>query len=259
MPKFCANLGFMFPEFSFLDRIGAAAAAGFRAVEFPYPYEFEANAIAERIAAHDLTQVMINTPKGSRPDDHGLACDPDRRGEFQDSIGRTVAYALALGTSRVHVMAGTWPKAKSRAAVMDVYVDNLRFAARALAEHGVKAMIEAINTKVDVPGYVLSRPSDALALIRDAAEPNLYLEFDFYHAQVMEGNITALFKEALPHVGHVQVADTPGRHEPGTGEINYAFVFRFLDEVGWNDWIGCEYRPLGSTLEGLGWIKPYLG
>ena len=256
MPKFCANLGFLFPEHPFIERFAAAAEAGFRAVEFPYPYDHDAEELIERLGAHDLEQVMINSPKGNaEASDHGLACDPDRRGEFEDSIGLAVAYARALGTSRVHVMAGKRPEGTSADVLLETYVDNMRFAARALGEHGIKALIEAINSKVDVPGYFLDRPSDGLAILRATGEPNLYLEFDFYHAQIMEGNLTRLFHDALPVIGHIQIADTPGRHEPGTGEINYPYVFRMIDEAGWDDWVGCEYRPKAATLDGLGWMK----
>ena len=257
MPKFCANLGFMFPEHPFIERIAAAAKAGFRAVEFPYPYDHDAEELVEHLGAHGLEQVMINSPKGSQRGDHGLACHPDRRGEFEDGIGLAVDYARAMGTSRVHVMAGKRLEGTSVDVHLETYVDNIRFAARKLGEHGIKALIEAVNSKVDVPSYFLDRPSDALAIIRRADEPNLFLEFDFYHAQIMEGNLTGLFRDALSVTGHVQIADTPGRHEPGTGEINYANVFRMIDEAGWKDWVGCEYRPKGATLDGLAWMKPY--
>ena len=187
-----------------------------------------------------------------------MACDPRRRGEFQDSIGLAIAYATALGSSRVHVMAGVTPQATAHDELLKAYVDNIRFAARSLGENRIKALIEAINSKVDVPGYFLDRPSDALEIIREAGEPNLYMQFDFYHAQIMEGNLTALFREALPVVGHIQVADTPGRHEPGTGEINYPYLFRLIDKLGWDDWVACEYKPKTTTREGLRWMKPYL-
>jgi hydroxypyruvate isomerase len=256
MPKFCANLGFMFPEHPFIERFAAAAEAGFRAVEFPYPYDHDARELVEHLGAHDLEQVMINSPKGNaRTGDHGMACDPQRRGEFEDGIGLAVDYARSMGTSRVHVMAGKRPEGTAPDVLLETYVDNMKFAARALGEHGIKALIEAINTKIDIPGYFLERPSDAVAILRAAEEPNLYLQFDFYHAQIMEGNLTRLFHDALPVTGHIQIADTPGRHEPGTGEINYAYVFRMIDEAGWDDWVGCEYRPKAATLDGLGWMK----
>jgi hydroxypyruvate isomerase len=258
MPKFCANLGFMFAEHPFIERFSAAAEAGFRAVEFPYPYDHGVEELVDHLGTHNLEQVLINAPKGNAPGDHGLACDPDRRSEFEDSIGLAIEYANAMGTRRIHVMAGKRPPGTTSDVLYETYLGNMRFAARTLGEHGIKALIEAVNSKVDVPGYFLDRPSDALAILRAAEEPNLYLQFDFYHAQIMEGGLTRLFHDALAVTAHIQIADTPGRNEPGTGEINYAYVFRLIDEAGWNDWVGCEYRPRATTLDGLGWMKPYI-
>ena len=217
MPKFCANLGFMFAEHPFIERFAAAAEAGFRAVEFPYPYDHGAEELVEHLGAHDLEQVLINGPKGNAPDDHGLACDSKRRGEFEDSIGLAIDYAKAMGTSRIHVMAGKRPQGTAAEVVYETYVDNMRFAARALGEHGIKALIEAVNSKIDVPGYFLDRPSDALAILRALEEPNLYLQFDFYHAQIMEGGLTRLFHDALAVTAHIQIADTPRTPRAGNG------------------------------------------
>jgi hydroxypyruvate isomerase len=256
MPKFCANLGFMYSELPFPDRIPAAARAGFKAVEFPYPYDFDRNQINDLVKQHNLVQVTINTPKGGG---RGMACDPDRIGEFQDGLRECIEHARLYGTSRIHVLAGDAPEGKPRDLLMRTYRDNVRFAAREFAKHNIRALIEAINNKVDGPRYFMHMPSEALATVRELNEPNLKLDFDFYHVQIMQGNLIPFFKEALPDVGHVQIADTPGRFEPGTGEINYTSIFRMLDEVGYTDWIGAEYKPKGkTTAEGLGWIKPYL-
>ncbi|MDP6787403.1 MAG: TIM barrel protein [Rhodospirillales bacterium] len=257
MPKFCANLEFMFTEHPFMGRFAAAAEAGFRAVEFHYPYDKDIDQLVDCLGTHNLEQVLINGPKGNQDGDHGLACNADRRGEFEESIGLAIDYARAMGTSRVHVMAGRRPDGASADVLLETYTDNMRFAARAMGEHGIKALIEGVNSKIDVPGYFLDRPSDALKILRSMEEPNLYLQFDFYHAQIMEGGLTRLFHDALPLTAHIQIADTPGRHEPGTGEINYAYVFKMIDDAGWDGWVGCEYRPKGATLEGLAWMAPY--
>ena len=258
MPKFAANLGFLFTELPFTDRIAAAAAAGFLGVEFPYPYPFDKAALADQLHAHRLEQVLINSPRGNREGDRGLACDPDRRGEFQDSIGLALEYAQALAAPRVHVVAGLVPPGRDRDSVLDVYMDNIRHAGRVLGAHGITALIEAINTKLDAPGYFLNRPSEAARLVREMADAHVRLDFDFYHAQIMEGNLAALFAESLDVIGHVQIADVPGRHEPGTGEINYPFIFEMIESSGYTGWVACEYTPKTDTAESLRWIADYL-
>ncbi len=258
MPRFCANLEFMFSEHPFMERFAAAAEAGFHAVEFHYPYNKDVDELVEYLGTHNLEQVLINAPKGDVEGDHGLACNPDRQGEFEDSVGLAIDYAKAMGTGHVHVMAGKRPEGSSADVLLKTYIDNIQFAARALGGHGIKALIEGVNSKFDVPGYFLDRPSDALAILRSIEEPNLYLQFDFYHAQIMEGSLTGLFHNALPVTAHIQIADTPGRHEPGTGEINYSYVFKMIDDAGWDGWVGCEYRPKGATLEGLAWMTSYV-
>ena len=258
MPKFAANLGFLFTELPFTDRIAAAAAGGFRGVEFPYPYPFDKAALADQLRAHRLEQVLINSPRGNREGDRGLACDPDRRGEFQDSIGLALEYAQALAAPRVHVVAGLVPPGRDRDSVLDVYLDNIRHAGRVLGAHGITALIEAINTKLDAPGYFLNRPSEAARLVREMADAHVRLDFDFYHAQIMEGNLAALFAESLDVIGHVQIADVPGRHEPGTGEINYPFIFEMIESSGYTGWVACEYTPKTDTAESLRWIADYL-
>jgi hydroxypyruvate isomerase len=258
MPKFAANLGFLFTELPFTDRIAAAAAAGFRGVEFPYPYTFGKAEIADKLRAHRLEQVLINSPRGRREGDRGLACDPDRRSEFEDSIGLALEYARALEAPRVHVVAGLVPPGRDRDSVLDVYMENIRHAGRVFGEHGITALVEAINTKVDAPGYFLNRPSEAARLVREMADAHVRLDFDFYHAQIMEGNLATLFTKSLDVIGHVQIADVPGRHEPGTGEINYPFLFEMIDSSGYTGWVGCEYTPKADTAESLRWIADYL-
>jgi len=258
MPRLCANLGFLYTERPFLERIGAAAADGFRGVEFPYPYDTPKERIAEELARFGLKQVLLNTPRGREPGNRGLACLPGREQEFQDAVGLCAEYCRALATSVVHVVAGVPPQGADRDACAATYTANMRFAARALAKVGTMALVEAINSKVDAPGFFIDRPSAAVAFVRDLGEPNLKVDFDFYHAQIMEGDLTRAFAAALPLVGHVQIADTPGRNEPGTGEIAYGFVLAELDRLGYAGWVGLEYHPKTTTAASLAWARPYL-
>lgn len=258
MPRFAANLSTLFGEVPFLDRFAAAARAGFEAVEFLFPYPYPAERLAELLERHRLRQVLFNLPPGDwEAGDRGLACHPDRRGEFQDGVGRAVAYATALGCGQLHCMAGVRPPGRSEVAVRDAYLANLSYAAGELARHGLTLLVEPINTR-DMPGYHLETTGQALQAIAEVGAPNLRLQFDAYHVQVMEGDLANRLQAQLQRIGHVQVADNPGRHEPGTGEINYPFLFGHLDRLGYAGWIGCEYRPLGATEAGLGWIRPWL-
>ncbi|MCE3602903.1 hydroxypyruvate isomerase [Massilia sp. P8910] len=253
MPNFCANLSMMFTEAAFLDRFGAARANGFDGVEFLFPYAFEADQIAERLARHDLQLVLHNLPAGDwDAGERGLACDPRRIGQFQDSVALALDYAVALGVGRLHCLAGKLPPDVAPALAHDTYVANLRFAAARLAAHGIDLLIEPINT-VDMPGYFLTGSAQAAAVIAECGATNLFMQYDIYHMQRMEGELANTLRARLPLIRHIQAADNPGRHEPGTGEINYRYLFALLDELGYGGWVGCEYHPRGDTVAGLVW------
>jgi hydroxypyruvate isomerase len=253
MPKFAANLTMLYNEVDFLDRFEAAAKSGFAGVEYLFPYPYPKEQLAERLSRHKLTQVLHNLPAGDWPaGERGIACHPNRVGEFQDGVGKAVEYARALDCTQVNCLAGIAPKDVAAERVRATLVDNLRFAAAKLGAAGIKLLIEPINT-FDIPGFYLSRTQQALDLIRDTASTNLYLQYDIYHMQRMEGELAATMKANLSRIAHIQLADNPGRNEPGTGEINYRFLFGFLDSIGYPGWIGCEYKPKGKTVDGLGW------
>jgi hydroxypyruvate isomerase len=258
MPRFSANLSFLFTELPFLDRFAAAADAGFKAVEFGFAYEFPQHEIAARLEDSDLAQVLINTPPGDpAKGDRGLAAIPGREQEFAASFATALRYAKALSCPRVHVMAGVLPEkaeAQERARYRSTFVSNLRHATREAEASGVELTIEPINPR-DMPGYFLNTQTEAHAIREDVGAANLKVQMDFYHAQIVEGDLSEKVKRWLPHIGHIQIAGVPGRHEPDAGEINYAHLFALLDELGYPGWIGCEYRPRNGTLAGLGWIK----
>lgn len=255
MPQLSANLSMLFTERPFLERFAAAAQAGFKAVEFMFPYAFSAEAIQAELQKHQLQLVLHNLPAGDwEGGDRGIACDPARVEEFRAGVAQAIAYATALGVPRLNCLAGKAPAGADAAVVRQTLVDNLRFAADALAKHNIRLLVEMINT-FDIPGFYLHGTNQALALLDEVGSPNLQLQYDVYHMQRMEGEIAATLQKQLPRIGHVQIADNPGRNEPGTGEINYAFVFRHLDAIGYQGWVGCEYKPAGQTEDGLGWIK----
>ena len=259
MPKFAANLSMLFGEHDFLDRFQAAAEAGFEGVEYLFPYAYEKDALAERLSTHGLTQVLFNMPPGDwDAGERGLACLPDRRGEFQDGVGEAIAYAKALDCKMLHSMAGLAPEGADPAQLRACYVENLRFAAKATKEAGLSLLIEPINNR-DIPGYYLNYSAQALDIIEEVGADNLFLQYDIYHMQIMEGDLAPTIEAKLPRIAHMQLADTPGRHEPGTGEINYPFLFDHIDRIGYTGWIGCEYKPAGTTAEGLDWFAPYRG
>ena len=258
MPRFAANLTMLFNEVDFLDRFAAAVAAGFRAVECLFPYGYDKDRLAGKLAENGLSQVLHNLPAGDwAAGDRGLACLPGRAGEFQDGVGRAIDYARALGCPRVNCLAGIAPDGADRDALRRTFVDNLRFAARELDKAGIVLLTEPINTR-DIPGFYLNRSDQALAIIAEVGSANLKLQYDVYHMQVMEGDLAPTIERNLAQIGHMQVADTPGRHEPGTGEINYRFLFDFIDAAGYDGWIGCEYKPRATTEAGLDWLAPYL-
>ena len=259
MPKFNANLTMLFNEVTFLDRFKAAAEAGFKGVEFLFPYAFDKDALAERLARHGLVQVLHNLPAGDwEGGERGIACHPDRVGEFQDGVGRAIEYARALGCRQLNCLAGIAPAGVEADKVHATLVANLRFAAARLEEAGIRLLVEPINT-FDIPGFYLNRTAQAIALIEEVGSPNLWLQHDLYHMQRMEGELANTIAKHLPKIAHMQIADTPGRHEPGSGEINYAWLFRFIDQLGYEGWIGCEYKPAAGTREGLGWIQALAG
>ncbi len=258
MPRFAANLSMLYGEHDFLDRFAAAAKDGFQGVEYLFPYAFEKDALVERLQTSGLTQVLHNMPPGDwDAGERGMACLPDRIGEFQDGVGKAIDYATALGCTQLHAMAGLRPEGVDPDKLDETYVENLRFAAAKTKEAGIKLLIEAINT-IDMPGFYLSTSAQALSTIETVGSDNLYFQYDIYHMQIMEGDLVRTIEANLDKIPHLQLADTPGRHEPGTGEINYPFVFDALDRMGYKGWIGCEYKPKAGTSEGLGWLRPYL-
>ncbi len=255
MPKFAANLTMLFNEEPFLDRFAAAAKAGFRGVEFLFPYAYQKEELAERLKANGLTQALFNMPPGNwEAGERGIGCLPDRVSEFQDSVGKAIDYAKALGCERVNCLAGLTPAGVSPDKLFSTFADNLRFAAKELKSAGILLVAEAINTN-DIPGFYLSRSAQAMALFDEVGSDNLKLQYDIYHMQRMEGELAKTMERLLPRIGHIQLADNPGRNEPGTGEINYEFLFGHLDRIGYSGWVGCEYKPLTTTLAGLGWLK----
>ena len=258
MAKFAANLTMMFNEVDFLDRFGAAAKAGFKAVEYLFPYDYGKDQVAERLNEHGLTQVLHNLPAGDwDAGDRGNACQPDRVGEFQEGVGRAIEYATALGCKQINCLAGIPPSGVEPDVLLETFVSNLKFAAEKLNDAGVALLIEPINIR-DIPGFYLIHTSQGRAIIQRVGADNLKLQYDIYHMQIMEGDLAQTIERNLDIIRHVQIADNPGRNEPGTGEINYPFLFDFLDEKGYDGWIGCEYRPLTTTEAGLDWIGPYL-
>jgi hydroxypyruvate isomerase len=255
MPCFAANLTWLFTEYAFLDRFDAAAECGFRAVEVLFPYDHPAEAIAERLARNKLTMALINVPPGnSAAGERGQAALPDRASDFQDSIALAAHYAEATGAKRVHVMAGIAASGDKRA--IAAYRDNIAFAADDFAARGMEVMIEPINGR-DVPGYFLQDFDFAVRLIEELARPNLKLQFDFYHRQILHGDVTMALRRLMPLIGHIQIASVPERNEPDGEELNYPFLFEEIDRLGYQGFVGCEYRPRGGTREGLGWFAPY--
>jgi hydroxypyruvate isomerase len=253
MPKFAANLTMLFNEVPFLDRFERAARAGFDAVEFLFPYGFAAADIRSRLNDYGLKLVLHNLPAGDwEAGERGIACLPDRVDEFRSGVARAIEYATALGALQLNCLAGKMPAGVSDAELRATLVANLRFAAAELKQAGLRLLIEPINT-FDIPGFYLNRSAQALSILDEVGADNAYLQYDIYHAQRMEGELAATLQRHLARIGHVQLADNPGRHEPGTGEINYRFLFAHLDRIGYGGWVGCEYKPAASTEVGLGW------
>jgi hydroxypyruvate isomerase len=255
MPKLAANLSMLFPQLDFLERFAAARRAGFRYVEYQFPYAGAAADIAAAVRDAGVDVVLHNLPAGdAAKGERGIACLPGREAEFRDGVERAIAYAAAVRCPRLNCLAGL-------AAADEVHfrtlVANVRYAARRLGEVGIQLVIEAINAR-SVPGFFLSGSQQAMDVLNAAGEGNAFLQYDVFHMQIMEGDLAATIERLLARIGHIQIADVPGRHEPGTGEINFDFLLRHLDRIGYSGWVGCEYNPRGDTLEGLTWAKPYL-
>lgn len=258
MPRFAANLSMLYTEHAFLDRFAAAAADGFSGVEFLLPYDFAPEAIASQLQAHGLEQVLFNLPPGDwNLGERGMACHPGREAEFAASVETALRYARVLGCRRLHAMSGVAPSHVTTAQARDTLVANLRTAARRVAAEGITLLIEPINNR-DIPGYFLNYQQQAHDLVADVGEPNLQVQMDFYHCQIMEGDLIRRLQRHVQGVGHVQIAGVPDRHEPDLGEVAYPAVFAALDGAGYSGWVGCEYRPAGNTREGLGWLRPWL-
>jgi len=258
MPKLAANLTMLFGDVDFLDRFGAAAGAGFRGVEFVFPYAYEAPVLKGRLREHGLTQVLHNLPAGDwAAGERGIACLPDRVEEFEAGVGKAIAYATALECNRVNCLAGILPKTVDPGAARETFVRNLRYAAPRFEAAGITLLIEPINTR-DMPGFFLSSTRQALDVIDDVASKNLSVQYDIYHMQTMGEAVAATIEEHLSQIAHLQLADVPGRHEPGTGDIDFGTLLTHIDRIGYTGWIGCEYIPKTTTVDGLGWAAPYL-
>ncbi|MCC2520520.1 hydroxypyruvate isomerase [Vibrio coralliilyticus] len=257
MAKFAANLSMLFTEVDFLERFDAAAQAGFSGVEYLFPYAFDAEQIKQKLEQNNLTQVLFNLPAGDwDAGDRGIACDPSRIEEFQSGVALAIQYAKVLGNTQVNCLAGITPAGVSQQDAHAAFVINLRYAAQALHEAGLRLVIEAINTR-DIPGFFLNTTEQAKAVIKEVGSDNLFIQYDIYHMQIMEGDLAPTMSANIGQIAHVQLADNPGRHEPGTGEINYPFVLKHLDELGYQGWVGCEYKPKTTTTEGLDWLNLY--
>jgi len=257
MPRFSANLSMLFTEHDFLDRLDAAAKAGFAGVEYIGPYDHEPEVVAARLKKNGLTQVLFNLPPGDwGKGERGIAILPGRVEEFRKGVDKAITYARALGCGQVNCLAGIVPQGADRDVLESTFVENLRFAARKLKDAGVKLLIEPINTR-DIPGFFLTHSSQGLELITRVGSDNLYLQYDIYHMQVMEGDLARTIEKNLGRIAHIQLADNPGRNEPGTGEINYPFLYEHLDRIGYAGWVGAEYKPKAGTEAGLGWFKSF--
>ena len=258
MPIFAANIRYLYTELEFLDRFEAAARAGFRGVEYQFPYGLDPEPIKKRLRQCDLAMVLMNFPAGDyAAGERGLACLPGREADFRESVDQALAYARELGCRQLNCLAGIPPADISRATWQTTLVHNLRYAAEKLRRYGINVLLEPLNSH-DMPGYCVSTSAAAREVIEAVGAPNLRLQYDLYHMQIMEGDLARNIEANLDLIGHVQVADNPGRHEPGTGEISFSFIFDLLDRVEYAGWVSCEYNPSVSTDESIDWVKPYL-
>ena len=257
MPRFAANLSMMFTEVPFPRRFDAAARAGFTAVEFLFPYDFPADDIARWLTDNGLQNVLFNLPPGDwAGGERGCASLPGREQEFLSGVARALEYAERLGTPSLHAMAGIMPSGADRGRHRDVYLANLRAAAQLVGRQGRTLLIEPINPR-DISGFFLNTQAEAQAIREEVGEPSLRVQMDFYHTQIVEGDLATTFTKYLDHIGHVQIAGVPARNEPDRGEVNYEYLFNLMDELNYAGWVGCEYRPTGQTEEGLGWFNPW--
>jgi hydroxypyruvate isomerase len=253
MPKFSANLSFLYPDLPFTERFAAAARDGFKAVEYLGPYDLPADEVAGLLKKNGLEQALFNVPSGNwAGGERGIACLPDRVEEFRDGVETAIRYARALGCTRLNVIAGVTPQGASVEALEETLVANLRHAASHTQQAGIKLLLEPINLR-DIPGFFVSRTGHAERILEKVGSDNLFIQYDFYHMQVMQGDLVATFERLKDRIAHVQIADNPGRNEPGTGEINYPFIFEALDRLGYDGWVGCEYKPKSGSGAGLGW------
>jgi len=258
MPKLAANLTMMFGEVGFLERFEAAAGAGFTAVEYLFPYAYDPLVLRQRLRDHGLAQVLHNLPAGDwSAGERGIACLPDRVEEFRAGVGKAIEYAHALECERVNCLAGILAPSADGPTARETFIRNLDYAASTLAAAGIKLLIEPINTR-DVPGFFLNQTVQAIEIIEAVGSENLCLQYDIYHMQIMEGHLASTIERWRPRIAHMQLADAPGRHEPGTGEIDFGTLLGFIDRIGYTGWIGCEYIPKAGTVQGLGWAAPYL-
>lgn len=259
MPRLAANLNYLFTEVDLLDRFGAAAEAGFRGVEYQFPYAYDRHDIAGRLREFGLEMVLINLPAGDpRAGDAGIACDPTRVEEYREGVAEGIEFARTLGCPQLNCLAGIAPAGIEAGRLRETLIENLRFAAERFARAGLRLLIEPINTR-DRPGFYLSRPGQAVEIIEAVGADNLFLQFDVYHAQIMQGDIVKSFQIYRDRIAHVQIADNPGRHEPGTGELNFPFILDAIDRAGYEGWVSCEYAPSSTTAASLGWARDYLG
>jgi hydroxypyruvate isomerase len=253
MPRFAANLTMLFTELPFLERFDAAAKANFKAVEFLFPYAFALEDIKHRLDANGLKLVLHNLPAGDwDAGERGIACLPDRVQEFRAGVANAIHYAKGLGVGQLNCLAGKAPAGVAGDVLRQTLVGNLRYAAEELGAAGLNLLIEPVNT-YDIPGFYLNRTQQALDVLDEVGADNTFVLYDIYHAQRMEGELAATLKKNLARIGHMQLADNPGRNEPGTGEINYAWLFKHIDAIGYDGWIGCEYKPAATTTAGLAW------
>ena len=254
MPRFAANLTMLFNEVPFMERFAAAAKAGFKGVEYLFPYAFPAEELSKQLTTHGLTQVLHNLPAGNwEKGERGIAIFPDRVDEFKEGVKTAISYAKALKCTQINCLSGILPQGADARKHHDTLVSNLKFASAALKNEGIKLLVEQINTR-DIPDFFLTTTKQAISLIDEVGSDNLYDQYDIYHMQIMEGDLARTIEANLPKIAHIQLADNPGRNEPGTGEINYPFLYAFLDKIGYKGWIGAEYKPKGETFAGLGWL-----
>lgn len=257
MPRFAANLSMLYPQHEFLDRFAAAAADGFEAVEFLFPYDYSANELKQRLSDNGLVQALFNAPPGDwAAGERGIATLPGREDEFRSGFDRALEYAAVLGNTRVHVMAGLLAAESDRARHHGVYLQNLAYAADQAGKAGITVLLEPINTR-DMPGFFLNRQDQAQAICKEVGATNLKVQFDCYHCQIVEGDLATTLRRDFDRIGHIQIAGVPDRHEPDQGEVNYPYLFELMDHLGYDGWVGCEYRPKADTSMGLQWLRDW--